>query len=297
MDRLTSMTVFTRSVELGSFTAAAEALDMSPQLVGKNVSFLEQHLGVRLINRTTRQHSVTEAGRDFYERAKIILAELEAAESFAAETRATPRGRIRINAPVTFGVHALAPLLPTYLKQNPDVTVELMLANRMVDLIDEGVDIVFRVGHLPDSGLVARALHPYQLIACASPTYLNDAPPLAHPRDLSQHECLIFSHTSLRTHWEFESAEGMLRVAVEGRLMLDSGEALINAARAGQGVALQPAELVNPLIQEGSLVQVLGAYNIPTRPLHILHAPDRRLTPKVRSFLDFASDHFGSGRL
>lgn len=297
MDRLTSMMVFTRSVELGSFTAAAEALDMSPQLVGKNVSFLEQHLGVRLINRTTRQHSVTEAGRDFYERAKIILAELEAAESFAAETRATPRGRIRINAPVTFGVHALAPLLPVYLKQNPDVTVELMLANRMVDLIDEGFDIVFRVGHLPDSGLVARALHPYQLIACASQAYLDDAPPLVHPSDLSQHECLIFSHTSLRTHWEFESVEGMLRVAIEGRLMLDSGEALINAARAGQGIALQPAELVKPLIDEGYLIQVLSEYKIPTRPLHILHAPDRRLTPKVRSFLDFASDHFGSGRL
>lgn len=297
MDRLTSMTVFTRSVELGSFTAAAEALDMSPQLVGKNVSFLEHHLGVRLINRTTRQHSVTEAGRDFYERAKIILAELEAAESFAAETRSTPRGRIRINAPVTFGVHALAPLLPLYLKQNPDVTVELMLANRMVDLIDEGFDIVFRVGQLPDSGLVARALHPYELIACASPAYLNDAPALVHPNDLSQHECLIFSHTSLRTHWGFADKGGILRVAVGGRLMLDSGEALISAARAGQGVALQPAELVTPMIKEGSLVQVLADFKIPTRPLHILHAPDRRLTPKVRSFLDFASDHFGSGRL
>jgi len=296
MDRLTSMAVFTRSVELGSFTAAAEALDMSPQLVGKNVSFLEQHLGVSLINRTTRQHNVTEAGRDFYERAKIILAELEAAESFAAETRAAPRGRIRINAPITFGIHVLAPLLPVYLKQNPDVTAELVLANRMADLVDEGFDIIFRVGHLPDSGLIARALRPYKLIACASPGYLHDAPPLFHPNDLSQHECLIFSHTSLRTHWDFESPEGILRIAIKGRLMLDSGEALINATRAGHGVAIQPVELVMPFIEEGSLIQVLGDFNIPARPLHILHAPDRRLTPKVRSFLNFASDYFGSGR-
>lgn len=296
MDRLTSMTVFTRSVELGSFTAAADALNMSPQLVGKNVSFLEQHLGIKLINRTTRQHSVTEAGREFYERAKVILAELEAAESFAAETRAVPRGRLRINAPVTFGVHALSVKLPLYLKQNPDVSVELMLANRMVDLIDEGFDVVFRVGNLADSGLIARTLRPYRLVACASENYLRNAPPLNFPEDLSKHECLIFSHTSLRTHWEFEGPQGLIRVMVNGRLMLDSGEALINATCAGQGIALQPAELVMPMIEKGHLVQVLPEFTIPARDLHILYAPDRRLTPKLRSFLEFATEQFGAGR-
>lgn len=293
MDRLTSMAVFIRAVELGSFTAAAETLNMSPQLVGKNVSFLEQHLGVKLINRTTRHHSLTEAGRTFYERARIILAEVEAAENCAARERATPRGRLRINAPVTFGIHALAAKLPIYLRQNPDVNIELTLGNRMVDLIDEGFDIVFRVGDLPDSGLMSKMLAPYQLIACAADSYLSAAPALAHPEDLRHHECLIFSHTVLRTTWDFENAQGKMHIPVRGRLMLDSGEALIQATLSGQGVALQPAELVAPLIRSGQLRQVLPGYHVPTRQHHLLYAPDRRMTPKLRSFIDFATEHFG----
>lgn len=293
MDRFTSITIFTRAAEQGSFTAAAETLNMSPQLVGKHVSSLEQHLGVRLINRTTRHHSLTDAGRDFYERAKSILAELEAAESFAEETRATPRGRLRINAPVTFGIHALSALLPVYLRQHPEVTLELTLGNRMVDLIDEGFDIVFRVGDLSDSGLKSRMLRPYTLIACASEIYLQNAPPLEHPEDLRGHECLIFSHTVLRTSWDFLSGEEVIRVPVSGRMMLDSGEALMQATCAGQGIALQPAELVLPMITSGQLVAVLPDYPVPARKLQLLYAPDRRLTPKMRSFIDFATTHFG----
>lgn len=294
MDRLTSMAVFVRSVELGSFTAAAEALNMSPQLVGKNVSFLEQHLGVRLLNRTTRHHSLTEAGRHFFERAKIILAEVDAAESFAEEARTLPRGRLKINAPVTFGINALAPRLYLFMQQYPDVSLELTLNNRMVDLIDEGYDAVFRVGVLADSGLMARTLAPYQLITCASPGYLAHAPALNHPDDLHHHACLIFTHTSLRTQWGFEGDGGLVTVPVSGRLMLDSGEALINAAKSGLGIAMQPSELVTPLIESGELIQILPGYTVPVRPLHVVYAPDRRLTPKLRCFLDFASEQFGS---
>ncbi|MFS2221706.1 LysR family transcriptional regulator [Pantoea sp. B65] len=293
MDRLTSMAVFVRAVELGSFTAAADALTMSPQLVGKNVSILEQHLGVRLLNRTTRQHSLTEAGRHFYERAKIILAEVEAAESFAAEARVVPRGRLKINAPVTFGINALAPKLPLFLRQYPEVTVELTLANRMVDLIDEGYDAVFRVGALADSGLMAKTLAPYRLITCAAPSYLLTAPPLDTPEDLRRHECLIFTHTSLRTEWVFDGPTGRVTLPVSGRLLLDNGEALISSALAGFGIAMQPAELVTPHIASGRLERVLNEYQVPTRPLHLVYAPDRRITPKLRSFIDFAAAHFG----
>ncbi|MQB56053.1 LysR family transcriptional regulator [Rahnella sp. RcJ3] len=290
------MGAYVKAVELGSFSAAAGALSISPQLVGKHVSALEQHLGVRLINRTTRQHSLTETGRHFYERAKNILAEVDAAESFAQEVHLKPRGHLKINAPVTFGINALTPKLHHYLRAHPDVSIELTLTNRMVDLIDEGYDAIFRVGMLADSGLMARTLAPYRLIAAAAPEYLASAAVLNQPEDLTGHECLIFSHTSLRTHWIFENRAGQVKVPVSGRLMLDSGDALMSTAVAGFGVVMQPAELVEPYIKSGELVRILPQYEIPPRPLHILYAPDRRMTPKLRSFLDFSTNQFGPDR-
>ena len=294
MDRLLSMGVFAKAVESGSFSAAGDALRMSSQLVGKHVQTLEQHLGVRLINRTTRRHHLTEAGFAFYERVKIILAEVEAAEGSAAMSGGTPRGRLRINAPVSFGIHALARHLPDYLAAYPEVSVDMSLSNRYVDLIDEGFDVVFRVGELSDSGLIARALAPYRLRLCAAPSYLANHPPISHPRDLGQHECLGFSYTELRTRWTFVGPEGEITVAVSGTLMVDSGEALLMAARAGMGILLQPCELVREDLAAGRLVQVLPEYPIPTRPFHLLYAPDRRMTPKLRSFIDFAVAAFGA---
>lgn len=290
------MGVFAKAVETGSFSAAGDALRMSSQLVGKHVQTLEQHLGVRLIQRTTRRQHLTEAGTAFYERVKIILAEVEAAEGVAAISGATPRGRLRINAPVTFGVHALAPRLSDYLRTYPDVTIDMALSNRYVDLIDEGFDIVFRVGELADSGLIARALSPYRLCLCAAPAYLADCPPITHPGDLEQQECLGFSHTELRSRWSFEGPDGLITVPVSGKLMVDSGEALLMAARAGMGVLLQPYELVNADLASGSLVTVLPEFPVPARAFHVLYAPDRRMTPKLRSFLDFVLDNFGAER-
>lgn len=294
MDRLLSMSVFTRAVETGSFSAAGEALRMSSQLVGKHVQMLEQHLGVRLINRTTRRQHLTEAGLAFYERVKIILAEVEAAEGMAAMSGGTPRGRLRINAPVSFGVHALSKHLPEYLAAYPEISIDMSLSNRYVDLIDEGFDVAFRVGELSDSGLIARALAPYRLRLCAAPSYLAGRPSIRHPNDLTQHECLGFSYTELRTRWTFEGPEGEITVPVSGKLMVDSGEALLMAARAGMGILLQPCELVREDLAIGSLVQILPEYPIPTRPFHLLYAPDRRMTPKLRSFIDFAVTAFGA---
>lgn len=293
MDRLTSMGVFAKSVDLGSFSAAAEALSMSPQLVAKHVNQLEQQLGLRLLNRTTRRQSLTEAGRIYYERVRIILAEVEAADSLAAEARAVPRGRLKINVPVTFGIHALAPKLPDYLARYPEVSVEMTLSNRFVDVVEEGYDAIFRVGDLSDSGLIARGLAPYQLVVCAAPAYLAAHPPIHSPLDLQRHECLAFSHPILRSHWTFEGIEGKVVVPVTGRLMTDSGEALLSIAVAGMGILLQPMELVRTELAAGRLVTLLPEYKIPTRPMHILYAPDRRITPKLRSFIDFAVEQFG----
>lgn len=288
MDRLLSMSVFARAVESGSFSAAGEVLRMSSQLVGKHVQTLERHLGVRLINRTTRRQHLTEAGFAFYERVKIILAEVEAAEGLAAMSGGPPRGRLRINAPVSFGVHALSKRLPEYLASCPEVSVDMSLSNRFVDLIDEGFDVAFRVGELSDSSLIARALAPYRLRLCAAPAYLATHSPITHPSDLAQHECLGFSYTELRTRWTFEGRDGLIIVPVSGKLMVDSGEALLMAARAGIGVLLQPCELVRDELETGRLVELLPDYPVPARPFHLLYAPDRRMTPKLRSFIDFA---------
>lgn len=293
MDRLSSMHIFAKAVELGSFSAAGEELSISPQLVGKNIQVLEQHLGVRLLNRTTRRQSLTEIGKTFYDRVKIILTEVEIAESLVAETRAQPRGRLRINAPATFGINALAPKLSEYLELYPEVSVDLTLSNRTVDLIEEGYDAVFRVGELSDSGLMARALAPYRLVLCAAPSYLDRHGLISHPEDLIRHECLGFSHSSLRTHWAFVGPNGRIEVPVSGRLMIDSGEALLAAAVQGFGILLQPIELVREELESGQLRVILPEYQVPSRPLHILYPPDRRMTPKLRSFLDFALATFG----
>jgi DNA-binding transcriptional LysR family regulator len=294
MDRLLSMTVFAKAVELGSFSAAADAFRMSPQLVGKHVQMLEQHLGVRLLNRTTRRQHLTEIGANYYEKVKVILAEVESAEGLAAESKARPSGRLRINAPVSFGIHSLMPRLTEYMAAYPEVQVEVSLANRYVDALEEGADAVFRVGELSDSSRIARRLAPYRLILCAAPAYLNAHPPIKSPPDLASHECLGFAYTELRTHWSFNGPEGLVTVPVSGRLMIDSGEALLMAARAGMGVLLQPAELIEPELEAGRLVRVLPKYRPPDRPLHLLYAPDRQMTPKLRSFIEFAVAAFGT---
>jgi DNA-binding transcriptional LysR family regulator len=297
MDRLLSMTVFAKAVELGSFSAAADAFRMSPQLVGKHVQMLEQHLGVRLLNRTTRRQHLTEIGANYYEKVKVILAEVESAEGLAAESKARPSGRLRINAPVSFGIHALMPRLTEYMAAYPEVQVEVSLANRYVDALEEGADAVFRVGELSDSSRIARRLAPYRLILCAAPAYLNAHPPIKSPPDLASHECLGFAYTELRTHWSFNGPEGLVTVPVSGRLMIDSGEALLMAARAGMGLLLQPAELIEPELDAGRLVRVLPKYRPPDRPLHLLYAPDRQMTPKLRSFIEFAVAAFGTHKV
>ncbi len=294
MDRLFAMNVFVKAVELGSFSAAAEELRLSPQLAGKQIRQLEQHLGIQLLQRSTRRQSLTEPGRTFYERSKVILAEMQAAEGLAAEAVVEPTGRLRINAPVSFGAHTLAKALPDYVRENPQVTIELSLGNRTVDLVDEGYDIVFRVGDLSDSSLIARALAPYRLVLCAAPAYIADRAPISVPADLQDCDCLGFAYTRLRTHWTFDGPEGRVTVPVSGPLMADHGEPLFSAGLAGLGVVLLPSEVVAPALEDGRLVELLPGYRPPAPPMHLLYGPDRRLTPKLRSFIDFAVARFGA---
>ena len=293
MDRLTLMATFVKAVELGSFSAVADELNLSPQMVGKQVKMLEQHLGVSLLNRTTRKQSLTDFGRTFYQRAKLILADMDAAEEMAAVTRGVPSGRLRINAPVTFGVSSLSPKLLEYMVRYPQVSVDLTLSNELVDLVDGGYDAVFRIGELADCGLKALPLMPYQMVLCAAPSYLARRPTITTPWDLQEHECLAFAYSDGRSHLRFEGPEGCIDVPIKSRLTINQGDPLLSGAVAGLGVVMLPLELVKDSLRSGTLVSLLPQYKVPVSPMNLLYAPDPRLTPKLRSFIDFVRVAFG----
>jgi DNA-binding transcriptional LysR family regulator len=261
MDRLTSMEVFVKAADSGSFAGAAAALGLSSQMVGKHVRSLEERVGARLLNRTTRRQSLTEFGGAFYERCKLVLAEAAAADDLAADLRAVPRGRLRVNAPVNFGTHRLVPMLVRYLRQHPEVTVDLTLSDRIVDLIDEGYEAVIRISPLADSTLIAGSLAPYRLVACASPSYLAGRGSPAMPEDLAGHECLGFAYWARppADEWQFTGADGAHTVRVGSRLSINNGQALRAAALEGFGIILLSHELLDDDLAAGRLVRVLPA--------------------------------------
>ncbi len=295
MDRLTSMAVFVQAVDLGSFTTAAVAARISPQMVAKHVVFLEDRLGARLLNRTTRKQSLTELGRAYYERCKLILAEAEAADQLGQDVRTAPRGRLRINAPVTFGTYSLVPLVTRYLRAHPDVQVDLTLSDRLVDPVEEGYEAVIRLGPVADTALVARLLAPYRLIACASASYLAERGTPTHPAGLAGHECLGFAYWSgaLACRWQFTRDGRSFEAKVGGRLEINDGRALLHAALNGFGIVLGAEPVVREEIAAGRLVRVLPDYDGPSRPMHLIFAADRRLTPKLRRFIDAVVAEFG----
>jgi DNA-binding transcriptional LysR family regulator len=295
MDKLACMKTFVQAVDAGSISSAAAELRISSQLAGKQIRALEEGLGIKLLARTTRRQSLTDGGQIFYERARNILAEMDLAEALMAETRSEPRGRLRISAPVTWGSHVLTPVLAEYLRRYPEVSVDLSLTNRNVDLVEEGFDILFRAGDLPDSSLIGKRLAPYHLVLCAAPAYLAAAGQPRTPQDLTQHECLVFAHSSLRSHWSFIGPQGRVTVPITGRFCANSGEALRAAALSGMGILFQPYQLVADEIAAGRLVRLLPDHEPPPRPLHALYASDRQMTPKLRSFLNFIAQQFGEG--
>ncbi len=295
MDRLKCMEVFVKTVEAGSFAAVAERFGMTAPMIGRHVRALEDSLGTQLLNRTTRRHSLTEAGRIYYERSKDILAELEAADASVTRMQSIPRGVLRIGAPVIFGTAYLAPALPEFFAINPEVRVEMTLNNRVLDLLDEGYDLVIRTGTLPDSGLIARALAPYRLVACASLEYLAQNGIPAHPQDLVSHACLGFHPGSAFDTWSFtdEKSGGVVSVQVTGPMAANDGQALRAAALGGIGIVLQAEALLAPDLKTGRLIKVLEQYSAQALPISVLYSPTRAITPKLRSFLTFLTSRFG----
>jgi len=295
MDRIAAMQSFVRTVERGSFAAAANGSGLSATMVGNHVRFLEARLGARLLHRTTRRQSLTDLGRAYYERCRRVLAEIEAAEAFVDEAWAVPRGLLRVTAPVALGTTFLPRLLSEYLRLYPQVRVDLVLQDRRVDLLEDELDAALRAGPLPDSGLIARALAPLQLVVCAAPAYLAAHGTPEAPGDLAAHECLDFSHASEPGIWRFGGPGGEeVVVNVSGRLCVNNVQALRLAALEGAGIIRQPDVTVADDLAEGRLVGLLTGHTAPSLPLHLLTLPDRHPTPKLRSFVEFITKRLGA---
>lgn len=294
MDRLTSMNVFVRAAELGSFAAAANDLRLSPQMVAKHIARLESRLGTALLNRTTRRQHLTDIGRSYYERCKIVLSEAEAADAIALEMKVTPSGTLRVNAPVTFGTSTLAPFITQYLAQYPETQVELTLSDRLVDPVEEGYEVILRIGELTDSQMIAYPLRPYRLIACASPGYLAQRGIPLTPAELAQHSCLVYGIWSPQApcRWQFSKDGKTQEIQPEGRLRSNDWRALLHAAVSGYGVTLGPEDVLKEEITAGRLVQILPDYDGPSRPMHVLTPAGLRQTVKIRSFIQALRDAF-----
>jgi DNA-binding transcriptional LysR family regulator len=295
MDRLASMAAFVKAAESGSFAATASALGISPQMVAKHVTYLEARLGTRLLNRTTRKQSLTVIGKSYYDRCKVALAEVDWADAIADEARGKPRGLLRVNAPVSFGTHSLTPVVARYLSGHPSVDVELVLNDRFVDLIDEGFEAVFRIGPTGTSNLGAIELAPFQKIACGSPAYLTKRGIPSTLSDLADHECLSFANWPEPTvsDWLFVRDGVASKAPIHSRLKANSAASLLQAALAGFGLALLAEDLVRPHLSTGRLVRVLPNYETPPSPINVLFHPDRRQTPKLKSFIDMVVEHLG----
>ena len=293
MDLLDSMKVYVLTVEKGSLSAAADMCGMSATMAGNHVRALEQRLGMGLMHRTTRRQHVTAFGEEYYARCKEILRLVAETDAQAQTMRLAPAGLLRVSAPVTFGTEALAPVLSDYLARYPDVDVELDIADRVVDLMEDGFEAAIRVGQVPpDAALVARPLAPYRLLLCASPDYLARCGTPATPADLAGYDCLSFGAASL-VQWRFERGHDVCKVPVEGRVRINNGQALRVAALQGLGIVLQPEILLAADVRAGRLVRLLPDYEAPSRPMHVVYLPDRYRSPKLRSFIDFMLERFG----
>lgn len=293
MNLLTTIEVFVKVADLGSYTLAAETLNLSRTATSKSVMDLEDHLGVRLINRTTRRLSLTEAGSNFLERARVILHLIDDAEREAANLTSLPKGRLRVNAPMSFGIRHISPALGSYLEAYPGVSVELTLNDRLVDLVDEGFDVAIRIGRLADSSLVARKLAPCRLVVCAAPTYLERRGMPRVPEDLTRHDCLIYSYASDRDDWHFVGPDGPTTIRIGGRLNSNNGDAVVQAALAGLGIILQPTFIVGPEIREGRLVPLLPDHRPADLGIYALYPQNRYVSAKVRTFIDHMNRLFG----
>lgn len=294
MDTWQSMKVFAAVVDAGSFVAAAQRLSLSPAMVTKHVRYLEDHLGARLLHRTTRRLSLTEIGARYHGRCLAALDSLAEADQVAMSLNVMPRGTLKVNAALSFGVRHLAPALVDYLAAFPEVRVDLTLNDRLVDLVEEGYDVAIRIGNLAESRLVARRLAPIRLVVCGAPSYFERHGVPQRPQDLVSHQCLDYSYWATEGRWPFPDVTGGAReVAVSGRLRANNGDVLRAAAIGGFGIILQPTFLVGEDIKARRLIAILEDYPLSPLSLYAVYASRQHVPAKLRTFIDFAAARFG----
>jgi LysR family transcriptional regulator for bpeEF and oprC len=295
MDRLTSMEVFQWVVDLGSFSRAADRLDLSKATVTAHVAAIENRLGVRLLNRTTRKLSLTEDGSAYLEHVRRVLADVLETEDALSRARATPRGRLRVDMPVTLGRQHIVPALPRFAAQYPEIEIVATLDDRRIDLVEEGVDAAIRLGELEDSSFIARRVYSTGFVVCASPDYLSLHGTPATPEDLVHHRCLGFYNAATRRviEWPFERAGQRFTLAPRGMLTVSNAEALVDAALAGAGIIGTLAMIVSRPLASGELVPLLEDVRTSQElPISVIYPQNRHLSPKVRVFADFVAGLF-----
>ncbi|SDV48321.1 LysR family transcriptional regulator [Chitinasiproducens palmae] len=284
--QLEDLRLFVATVDAGSFTAAAEKLGLSKQYVSRRTMALEAEMGARLLNRTTRRLQATELGMTFYGRAMRILAEVAETQEVMANQGATPRGILRISAPMTFGTMHLSPRLPEFLRRHPQVQIELDLNDRAVDLVAEGYDMAIRIGILPDSTLIARRICAVRTVCCASPAYLaRHAPPTA-PDALAEHACLLYGHAK-HVEWPFQRDGRRVVVPLRGQLRANNGEVIRDAAIAGLGIAMLPTFIIDEALARGDLLPVLDGWRVPDGAVHAVYPQHRQSSRLLQAFVDF----------
>ncbi|MEQ8609447.1 MAG: LysR family transcriptional regulator [Parvibaculum sp.] len=294
---LNAYAVYASVVELGGFTAAADALGLSKSMVSRQISTLEDALGVRLLNRTTRRISLTEAGAVVFERAQRIVTEAQEAAEEATCVEGAVRGQLRINAPMSFGISQLGPVMPEFMARYPELTVDLVLNDRRINLIEEGFDVSLRISALTDSSLIARQLAPVERYIVGSPSYFEKHGVPKRPADLAGHDFMLYTLLSRPNILEMENAKGEKeQVELKGRFLCNNADAMVEMMLKGTGLVFSPDVLCHRHLKSGALVRVLEDWTVPALTLHAIYPHSRHLAAKVRAFVDFTVEKFGPGK-
>lgn len=289
MDRLHELEVFVAVADAGSFAKAGTRLRMSPPAVTRAISALEDRLGARVFNRTTRSLTITEVGQRFLESAKHILTDMETAEKEAVGATAMPQGHLTVTASVTFGRSALAPVVCGFLSEHPRVTASVLLLDRVVNLVEEGIDVAVRIGPLPDSNLVAKRIGTVRRVLVASPDYLARRGKPKKPADLKLHSVIAFTGLMPSREWRFNSEQNPNSIVLSPTFEINDALAAIRAAEMGHGITVALSYMVHDKIRDGKLVPVLDNITQSQRPVHLVYPQARLVAPKVRAFIDFAA--------
>jgi DNA-binding transcriptional LysR family regulator len=295
MDQFGAIPVFVAVVESGGFSAAARTLEISKSAVSKRINRLEAHLGVRLLYRTTRKLSLTEAGERYFEHAAQALRAAGQAEDAVTELQGEPQGQLRISSPMSFGRLHVAPMIPKLMQRYPRLQVDLVMDDRRVDLVAAGFDVAIRSqsGTLPDSSMIARKLAPLRQVLCASPDYIERHGLPSTPTELMGHNCVLFSYSSDANEWTLHCEGKAETVLVSGNYRVNNSEALLEALREGMGIGRLPTFVAGPYLKSGGLVKLFDSYRIPDQEFYAVLPQREYLPAKVRAFLDFAIEYFG----